>query len=161
MDAKKVFFILIVSTLLVGSACAASVNDFKIDKSYKEVYAGDYYSVHADNNQNSGVSVYKNVDDDVYDDVDNDDILDGVIHHDGREYITHDDDLKLDKNNNNIANFTDYDHATHGVSEVVKSGDEEFIVVFWAKDSSDIDNSKLISSLNKFNKDNKVNPIAF
>jgi hypothetical protein len=102
MDAKKIFLALIVSALLVGSVCAASVNDFNIDSNYKSVYNGKYYSVYANGNQDSGISIYKNVNDDVYDDVDNDDVFDGIIHHDGREYITPDDDLKLDVG---LANF--------------------------------------------------------
>jgi len=91
----------------------------------------------------------------------NDDILDNVIHHDGSEYIMPDDDMKIDVGSDNIANFTDYDHATHGVSEVVKKDGEEFIVAIWAKDSSNIDNSDLISQLNDFNKDDSVKVIAF
>lgn len=68
--------------------------------------------------------------------------------------------MKIDNNSDNTLNFTDYDHATHGVSEVVKAGGDEYIVVFWAKDSSKIDNSDLVSLLNDFNKDNSVKAIA-
>lgn len=161
MDIKKVFLLFAVSTLLIGSVCAAGVNDFKVDSSYKEVYSGDYYAVYADSSQDSGISIYKNVDDDVYDDIDNDDILEGVIHHDGREYITPDDDLKLNMTDNDTANFTDYEHATHGLSEVVKSGGDEYVVVFWAKDSSNVDFSKLMSNLDQFNKDNKAELVLF
>lgn len=161
MDGKKIFFALIVTTLLIGGVCAASVNDFKIDNTYKSVYNGEYYSAYANNNQDCGISIYKNVNDDVYDDIENDDILDNVIHHDGREYITADDDLKLDINSNHIANFTDYDHATKGVSEVVDAGGDQYIVVAWAKDSSSMDFSKLLSLLNDFNKNNNVKPVAF
>lgn len=158
---KKIFFALVVSALLMGSACAASVNDFKIDDTYKSVYNGEYYSVYANSNQDSGILIYKNVDDDVYDDLENDDILDNVIHHDGREYIVPDDDLKLDVGSNHIANFTDYDHATHGASEVVNADGEQYIVVAWAKDSSSIDSANLISILNDFNKNNNVEAVAF
>lgn len=158
---KKIFFALVVSALLMGSACAASVNDFKIDDTYKSVYNGEYYSVYANSNQDSGILIYKNVDDDVYDDLENDDILDNVIHHDGREYIVPDDDLKLDVGSNHIANFTDYDHATHGASEVVNADGEQYIVVAWAKDSSNIDSANLISILNDFNKNNNVEAVAF
>ena len=161
MDIKKIIFALIVTSLLIGGACAASVNDFKMDDTYKRLYKGEYYSVYANNDKDCGISIYKNVDDDVYDDKENDDILDNVIHHDGREYIHPDDDLKLDVGSDHIANFTDMDHSTHGVSEVVKSGGEEFIVVAWAKDSSNMDSAKLLSALNDFNKDNNVNAIAF
>ena len=31
MNFKKIFFALIVTTLLIGSACAANVNDFRVD----------------------------------------------------------------------------------------------------------------------------------
>ena len=161
MDVKKIIFALVVTSLLIGGACAASVNDFKIDDTYKNIYEGKYYSVYADSSKDSGVSIYKNVDDDVYDDIDNDDILDGVIHHDGRDYIKSDDDMKLDVGSDHITKFTDIDHATHGVSEVVKSGGEEYIVAFWAKDSSDMDTSKMLSALKDFNKDNNVEAIAF
>ena len=161
MDVKKIFFALIVSALLIGGVCAASVNDFKVDDTYKSVYNGEYYSVYANNNQDSGISIYKNVNDDVYDDIDNDDILDNVIHHDGREYIVPDDDLKLDVGSNHIANFTDMEHATHGVSEVISINGDQYIVAVWAKDSSSMDNAKLLSTLNDFNKNNNVKAIAF
>lgn len=161
MDLKKIFFALLVSSLLIGGACAASVNDFNIDKNYKNVYSSDYYSVYSNDKQDSGILIFKNVDDDVYDDAVNDDILDNTIYHDGREYITADDDLKLDMNSDNTANFTDYDHATHGVSEVVKVNGEQYVVVSWAKDSSNIDNAKLSSILKDFNKNNKVEAVAF
>ena len=158
---EKIFFALLVSALLIGSACAASVNDFKVDQNYKNVYSSDYYSVFANANQDSGVLIFKNVNDDVYDDMVNDDVLDNVIHHDGREYIVPDDDIQLAKNSDNTANFTDYDHATHGVSEVVKLNGEEYIIAFWAKDSSNIKNNDLVSQLTQFNKDNSVQTVAF
>lgn len=93
--------------------------------------------------------------------MENDDVLDHVIHHDGREYTYGDDDMAISKNSDKTANFTDYDHATHGISEVVKQGDQQFIVVAWAKDSSSMDNAKLTSLLSDFNKNNKVSPISF
>lgn len=161
MDIKKILFALLVSALLIGGACAASVNSFDIDKDYKNLYESDYYSVYADDKQDSGILVFKNVNDDAYNDGVNDDILDNVIHHDGKEYIVGDDDMKVDVGSDNIANFTDYDHATHGVSEVVKVDGEEFIVVLWAKDLSNIKNNDLMSQLNDFNKNNNVNAITF
>lgn len=161
MDAKKILFALLISALLVGGVCAASVNDFKVDNTYKNIYKGEYYSVYANSNQDSGISIYKNVNDDVYDDMENDDVLDHVIQHDGREYLHSDDDFKIDVGSNHIGNFTDYDHATKGVSEVVKAGGEEFIVVVWSKDSSNIGMNKLMSTLNDFNKNNNVSPVAF
>lgn len=93
--------------------------------------------------------------------MENDDVLDNVIHHDGREYLTPDDDLKIDVNSDNIGNFTDFDHATYGVSEVVDVDGNQYIVVVWAKDSSSNDTAKLMSTLNDFNKNNNVKAIAF
>ncbi len=117
--------------------------------------------VQANGNQDAGVCIYKNVNDDAYDDIENDDVLDNVIHHDGREYIYGDDDMALTKNADNIANFTDYDHATHGVSEVVSQGNEQYIVAIWAKNTNDMDTAKLMSMLTDFNKNNNVSPVAF
>ena len=158
---KKIFFALAVFALLIGGVCAASVNDFKVDDTFKEIYNGEYYSVYANDGQDSGISIYKNVNDDVYDDLENDDILENVIHHDGRDYIVSGDDIKLDVGSDHIANFTDYDHAVHGVSEVVNVTGDQYIVVAWAKDSSNIDSAKLLSTLKDFNKNNKVEAIAF
>lgn len=87
MDIKKILFALLVSALLIGGACAASVNSFDVNKDYKNLYQSEYYSVYANGNQDSGMRVFQNV---------NDDILDGLIHHDGREYIVGDDDMKVD-----------------------------------------------------------------
>lgn len=161
MDIKKIFFAMIVCALLAGGVCAAGVNDFKVDDTYKNVYGGKYYSAYANGNQDAGILVFKNVNDDVYDDIENDDVLDHVIHHDGREYIVGDDDLKLDVNSDHTANFTDYEHATHGVSEVIKSGYEQYIVVAWAKDSTNMTTAQLASLLSSFNSNNSVEAIAF
>lgn len=161
MDIKKIIFALLFSALLIGSACSASVNDFDVDKTYKSLYNSEYYSIYSNDNQDSGILIFQNVDDDKYDDMVNDDILDNVIQHDGKEYIIPDDDMKLDKNPDNTANFTDYDHATHGISEVIKVDGQEFIAVFWAKDTSNINNGDLISKLNDFNKNNNVEVISF
>ena len=61
MNFKGVLFLLLVSSLLIGSACAASVNDFKVDNTYKSIYGGEYYSVYTNGNQDAGVCIYKNV----------------------------------------------------------------------------------------------------
>jgi hypothetical protein len=161
MNLKGILFLVLVSSLLIGSVAAAGINDFKVNDSFKKTYSDDYYGVFSADDQNSGINIYKNVNDDVYDDKSNDDILEGIIHHDGREYIVVDDDMKIDKNTDNTANFTDLEHKTHGISEVVKLNGQDYVVVFWAKDTSNIDNAKLISTLNDFNKDNNISPVAF
>ncbi len=161
MDSKKIFFALIVSALLIGSVCAASVNDFKVDSSFSnKAFSSDYYSVYTNNKQDSGIAIYKNIDDDAYDNL-NDDAVDHLVHDDGREYIVADDDMRIAKNPDNTANFTDLDDAEHGVVEVVQSGSEQYVVVVWAKDSSNINNADLMSKLTAFNKDNGVSAVAF
>ena len=161
MNAKGILLALIVTTLLVGSVCAASVNDFKVDESYSNnAFTSDYYSVYLNGNGDSGVAIYKNVGDDAYDDL-NDDVVDEIVHDDGREYIVVDDDMQITKNADNTANFTDYDHAEHGAVEVVEMGGEQYIVVFFAKDSSNTTDADLMAQLTAFNKDNGVAPAAF
>ena len=162
MDVKKILFLLLASALLIGCVCAADgVNDFKIDKSYENAYNGTYYSIYLNENQDSGIAIFKNVDDYVYDDVENDDAYDNVIHDDGRGYLVDDEDIQVDKNSDNTANFTDIENAEHGVVELIKSGEDQYIVIFFTKDASDVKDSDLTSLLNEFNKDNNAEPIAF
>lgn len=161
MNGKKILLALLVTTLLVGSVCAAGVNDFKVDSSFSNnAFKSDYYTVHMNGNGDCGMAIYKNVNDDMYDDL-NDDAVDHIVHGDGREYIVGDDDMQITKNADNTANFTDLDHADHGVVEVVQSGSEQYIVVAWAKDASNISNADLMAKLTAFNKDNNVSPVAF
>ena len=165
MGLKKIFLICVVLALLAGSVCAVcasnGVNDFKVDKSYSNAYSGSYYSLYLNKQNDAGVAIFKNVDDDVYDDADGDDVYDHLIHNDGREYLHADDDYKLNKNSDNTGTFTDYDNGEHGIAELVKSGGTEYIVVFWAKNNSNLKDSDLSSQLSQFNKDNNVQPIAF
>ena len=160
MNGKIICFILLISTLLVGCAFAAnSVNDFRVNETYKHVAGNDYFSLNMNDNKDVGIIIFKNVDDDAYDD--DNDTYDNLIHDDGREYIQVDDDMRIDKNPDNTANFTDRDHSTHGVVELVESNGQQYIVVIWAKDSSNIQNSDLASQLAQFNNDNQVKILPF
>ena len=103
MEIKKLLFIIVGTAMLIGAASATGVNDFSIDKNYKSEYQGEYYSLYLNDNQDSGITIYKNVDDDVYDDVENDDAYEGMIHDDGQEYTHGDDDFQLDKKSDNTA----------------------------------------------------------
>lgn len=162
MNIKNILFLICVSSLLIGSAYAASVSDFKVNDDYHNNYADDYHALYVDKNLDSGIAVYKNADDDAYPDTDDDDAFDDIVHDDGQEYLTPDDDMTLDKQADNTAEFKDTDdHAHHGIVELVKKDGKEYIVVFWAKDSSNIKNSDLKSVLDDFNKDNGVEAIAF
>ena len=161
MDATKIFLMLLVSTLLIGSVCAAkNVNDFAIDKSYDNVHNGTYYSLSLNEKQDSGITIFKNANDDAYDN-ESDDAYDNLIHGEGQDYLTADDDMKIDKNSDNTVDFTDIDHSEHGIAELIDCDGQQFIVVFWAKDTSDVKKSDLSSLLNEFNKDNNVDAIAF
>lgn len=149
MKYVSVICLLFISLLLCGAVCAQTVNDFKVDKDYSSAFNGTDYSLYLNKNQDSGVIIYK----DLYTDVD-DDAYDDLIHDHGRDYVTPDDDFKMDKNSDNTVNFTDYDHRQHGVCEVVNIDGQQFVVVFWAKDSSSINNNDLMNHLNEFNKNN-------
>ena len=185
MNIKKIFFAMIVTALLIGSACAVSTNDFKVD-GYNSSYNTDLNSAFVNNNGDSGVSIYKNTngvyyeydddgyyeygddgyydyDDDGYYDYDDDGYDDDyyVVNNGGTVYNGIRDDMQLSKNADNTATFTDYDDAEHGVIEVVEHGGQQYTVVFWAKDMSNINNTALMSKLNDFNQDNGVAPVAF
>ena len=120
MDMKKIIFVLIISTLFMGCAFAAnSINDLKVDEKYKHEAGNDYFSLNLNDNKDTGCVIFKNVNDDAYDKIS--DSYGNFIQDDGRDYIKHDDDMKIDKNPDNTANFTDMDHSTHGVVELVDS----------------------------------------
>ena len=156
MDIKKVCFLMLVSILLIGSAYATSdVTSFNINNNYKQTYTDSYHALYLNENNDAGVTVYKNVDDDQYN-VD-DDQYDNLIEDDGREYLNANDDYQLQKNDDKTANFKDYDKNEQGIVELIKNNDgQEYIVVFWAKNNKD-----LKAQLEQFNKDNKLNPTAF
>lgn len=160
MDVRNVLFLIFVSGLLIGSACAAGTNDFKVDSSYAGAFTGDFSSLYMNGNQDAGIAIYKNVNEDVYDN-EIGDAYDHIIHEDGQEYLTVDDDYSLEKNADNTANFTDMEHGEHGLVEVVELNGEQYIVLFWAKDTGNVTDSSLTSLLNDFNKDNNVTPVAF
>ena len=156
MDLKNMASLVVISILLFGVVSAQkTVNEFQIDESDNSAYNGNYCSLYLNENHDSGITVYKEFGDD------DNETYDGLIHDEGKDYLTSDDDFKLDKNPDNTISFTDYDYAQHGVAEVIDCDGENFVVVFWAKDTSDVSNSDLVSQLNEFNKDNNVNAIAF
>ena len=163
MDIKKMFLLIAVSSLLMSSAYAINdVTSFNMDNTYKQAYNDSYHSLYLNENQDSGVAIYKNVDDDLYDDDhDNDDKYDNLIEDDGRDYLHSDDEYKVNKKDDNTANFKDYDNGEHGIVELIKSEGKEYIIVFWAKNNNKITNKDLKTQLNQFNKNNNVTPIAF
>ena len=157
MSFKKIFFALLVTAFLIGGACAANINNFTVDW-YNNSYNSDINSAYVNSNGDSGVSIYKNTNG-VYYDYDDDGYDDDYVVQNVYNGIS--DDMQLSKNTDNTVSFTDHDDAEHGVVEVVQSGDEQYTVVFWAKDASNINNTDLMSKLTDFNKDNGVSPIAF
>lgn len=141
MDLRNIFVLMAISLLLFGAVSAQkNVSDFQVDN-LNGTYTGSYFTLYLNEKQDSGVTIYKNL----AGDTDEGDAYEHLIHDDGREYITLDDDMKVDKNSDNTANFTDYEHAEHGVVEVIDVDGTQYIVVFWAKDSSNVSNSDLMS----------------
>lgn len=159
MNFRYILLLVCISFLLFGTVCAQkTVNDFQVNESYNHAYNGTSNSLYLNANQDSGITIYRYLGSDVDDDHD---AYDDLIHDDGKDYLTQDDDFRLDKNSDNTANFTDIDHAQHGVVEVINCDDENFVIVFWAKDTSNVTTADLISQLNDFNNGNNVSAIAF
>ena len=69
--------------------------------------------------------------------------------------------MKLALNPDHTANFTDMDHGTVGISEVVDHGGDKLVIVFWATNSSNLNMDSLKTTLDQFNKDNSVSPVPF
>ena len=133
------------------------MHDFEIDKDYKNVENQTHYSLYLNDKQDSGITVYDSLGES---DTDSSTYGD-LIHDDGQEYLQMDDDFEIEKKADNIVEFKDIDHAQHGVVEVVNDDGNQYVVVFWAKDTSDVKNSDLNPLLKEFNKDNDVEAIAF
>lgn len=155
---------MIVTALLIGSACAVNMNEFKVN-GYNNSYESDYSSAYVNNNGDSRVSIYKNTEAVYYQEYDDDGYYeyddDYVVQTSGTVYNGIQDDMQITKNADNTATFTDYDDAQHGVIEVVEFGGQQYTVIFWAKDMSNINNTDLMSKLTQFNADNGIAPVAF
>ena len=161
MNIKRVLIALFVLSLLIGCVNATNVKDFKINGPVKELSSNDNYVVYIDNNNDAGLAIYR-ITDKVRDDhEDDDDAIDNFVHDDGDNYLIADDDVHITKNSDNTANFTDSDHSTRGISEVIDHNGEKHVVVFWSKNSSDMNMDKLLTAIHKFNNDNNVTPITF
>ena len=157
MNMKAVFGLLVVSLLLFGAVSAQkNMSEFKVNDTYKNANEGPNHVLYINDKQDSGITIYRDVTDN-----DVNDAYDDLIHDEGRDYLTPDDDFKVDKNSDNTANFTDYDHAQHGVAELIDINGEKFVVVVWAKDSTSTSTADLITQLSNFNKDNNVTPVAY
>lgn len=95
MDFKNIFILLFVSSLLFGAVSAQkTVNDFQVDESYNKAYNGTSNSLYLNEKQDSGITIYRYLADDVDDD---NDAYDDLIHDEGKDYLTPDDDFKIDK----------------------------------------------------------------
>lgn len=155
---------MIVTALLIGSACAVNMNEFKVN-GYNNSYESDYSSAYVNNNGDSRVSIYKNTEAVYYQEYDDDGYYeyddDYVVQTSDTVYNGIQDDMQITKNADNTATFTDYDDAQHGVIEVVEFGGQQYTVIFWAKDMSNINNTDLMSKLTQFNADNGIAPVAF
>ena len=160
MNFKRIVIALIVASLFVGCVSATNITDYKIHDSLDEIFSADDFVIYANEHNDSGIGIYKMVDSDDDND-DNDDKIENLVHDEGDEYITQDDDMNITVNSDHTANFTDMDHGTVGVSEVIDHNGEKHVIVFWAKNTSDRDVANLTVAINNFNKDNNVTPVAF
>lgn len=158
---RKLFLILIISALLFSCVYAVDeLSNFKVDdKLYDSNFNGSDCIIYFDDTNSSGMGIFKYLDNDCEDD--DDDAIDNILIDDGDDYLEADEDYKLTKNPDNTANFTDLDNNNRGIVELVDVNNEKFVIVFWAKNDSSIDNEELISQLNDFNKNNDVSPISF
>ena len=161
MNFKKIVIALIVASLLIGCVSATGINDFKIHDSLEEIFCADDFVIYANEHNDSGIGIYKFADSVEDNDTDDDDKIDNLVHDEGDEYITSDDDMNITVNSDHTANFTDTEHGTVGVSEVIDHNGEKHVVVFWAKNTSDRDVANLTVAIANFNKDNNVTPVAF
>ena len=130
MDLKKVLFIMSISLLLFGSAYASDgADNFHIDEPYSHVYDGSYYSPYFNQNQDSDIYVFENIDNFI-----DNDAFNGIY------YVIIDEDVNPDKNPDNTAYFTDYDNFQHRDMEVSNQNDEPNIIVFWTETPIILDN---------------------
>lgn len=157
MELRNIICIFCISLLLLGAVSAQkNANEFQIDKSFNSEYNGTGYSLYLNENHDSGITVYRNL-------VNDEDTGDygKLIHDNGRDYLIPDDEMTVLKNSDDTANFTDYDNKEHGVVEVINVDGIDYVIVSWAKDGANVKDSDLLFQLIKFNKDNKVKPVAF
>ena len=159
MNIKGFLFIIVVFSLLVGSVCATSVSGFKVDNSYINLCNEEYFSYYSNNDYTSGICIFKNENDDVYDNIQDTNVLNNVVHNDGKKYITPDNNLFLSKNPGHTANFNDTEQGTSGTIEVVNVDGNEYIIVVWSTNTTNVDTAKELSDFNKENNDLK--PIPF
>ena len=160
MNYKKIFIIGIIALMVLSTCYAAkSVTDFKIDNSYYKVDSGKYFALYLTNNQESGIAIYKYVND--KDIVDENDKYDHMVNDYGKQYINPNEQIDITKNKDNTTVFKDHGNQEHGVLELVKIGDEQFVIVAFTKEQSKTEQSTLVTLLNNFNKANNLTPIAY
>ena len=119
----------------------------------------EYFSYYSNNDYTSGICIFKNKNDDVYDNIQDTNVLNNVVHNDGKKYITPDNNLFLSKNPGHTANFNDTEQGTSGTIEVVNVDGNEYIIVVWSTNTTNVDTAKELSDFNKENNDLK--PIPF
>ena len=158
---RKIFLILIIGALLIGCAYAAdSMNDFKFDDSvYSSNYSDSDCEIYFDETNSSGLGIFKYTDTEDDDGNDSDDLIDGIVMTDGDDYLTADDDYKIDKQADNTGNFTDLENGNYGTVELVEVDNEKYVIVFWTKNADELKEFK--SMLDEFNKENNIIAIAF
>ena len=161
MNFKKILIALILSSLLIGCVGAVSIQEFKIESPVKEIYASDNCVIYANSHGDAGIGIYKSLDNQKDNKTIEDGPISNLIYDDGDEYITPDNTMKLSINQDHTANFTDLTHKTKGISEIINTEGQKYVVIFWEKSSSDMNMTKLNIAKDNFNNNNEVTPIAF
>ncbi|MBQ8018421.1 MAG: hypothetical protein IJ258_10015 [Methanobrevibacter sp.] len=139
---KKVFLILLFSTIILGAVSAADQSSFKAPDDFEDIGDGVYVLYDSSKNADEILSVVK------------------FNQHDWDDYITNDTENQYTvlKDENNTYNYTDGSVNEIGSFELVEYDGDKFIIDF-AKTGSDNDLSYTYGNLMDFNKLNNITPI--
>lgn len=154
MNYKYVSLLVIILLILFGTTFAQkTVNDFKIDEQYNKAYAGFYQSIFLNKHNDSGIAIFQKNPKGIEENASG---FGHLIHKDPKDYFNSSEYYKLSQNKDGSYNFTDREYGEHGIVEVVSYAGESYIVVFWAKEYSNVHRSELHPVLINFNKINNL-----
>lgn len=135
---KKIILATLLIFLILGTAYATTVDDFKAPNGWENKGHGTFFGP----NLGESLNVMEYTDENVKDFIDND-------------FVT----IQKDSSTN-IMTYKDSDLKQHGVMEVIEVGGSKFIVQSGAGEQSTTTDDALLATLNNFNQVNNVKPIA-
>ena len=138
MKTWKILIATLLIFLVLGTAYAANVSDFKAPTGWDNKGNGAFFGP----DLGEGLTVMNYTDENVKDFIDN-------------EYVTIKKDTEL-----NIMTYKDSDLKQHGVMEIVEVDGSKFIVQSWAGEQSSTTDEMLLATLQNFNNVNNLKPIA-